>query len=131
MPPSAARPTRSASDLDAIDFYTRPGCGISAMLHRALTRRAIPMCVHDIWADDAAAARVRAAARGFETVPTVGIGSIILVNPRVRDVLAALAQHAPAIIVQEPPATGIWQRLRRARTKSESGSTTVAPPKDR
>ena len=73
------------------------------------------MCVHDIWADDAAAARVRAAARGFETVPTVGIGSTILVNPRVSDVLAALAQHAPAIIVQKPPATGIWQRLRRAR----------------
>ena len=73
------------------------------------------MRVHDIWADPDAAARVRAAARGSETVPTVGIGSQLLVNPRARDVMVALERHAPQLIGEEPAAPGVWQRRRGLR----------------
>jgi mycoredoxin len=44
----------------------------------------------NIWADEDAAAFVRSVARGNETVPTVMVGDVSLVNPSTRQVLAAL-----------------------------------------
>ncbi len=101
--------------IDAVDFYTRPGCPVSAMLWRSLHRRGIALRAHDIWADPDAAARVRAAARGNETVPTVAIGTTVLVNPRVADVIAALELHAPHL-VGTPPEPGAWRRRWRSLT---------------
>lgn len=43
----------------------------------------------NIWDDPEAAAFVRSVARGNETVPTVAVGEIAMVNPSVKDVLAA------------------------------------------
>lgn len=48
---------------------------------------------HDIWADEDAAAFVRAHARGNETVPTVDVAGTVLVNPSAGEVLA-LAEAA-------------------------------------
>ncbi|HUV11870.1 MAG TPA: glutaredoxin domain-containing protein [Acidimicrobiia bacterium] len=98
-------------EIDAIDFYTRAGCGISLMLQRALVRRGVPIRVHDIWVDPDAAARVRAAARGHETVPTIGIGAKVMVNPRASDVVGVLERLAPQLL-GEPPPPGLWRRLR-------------------
>lgn len=75
-----------------IDVYWRPGCPYCFSLKRALKRRKIPMRLHNIWEDPAAAAVVRRAAQGNETVPTVVIGNKALVNPSARTVEAAIAQ---------------------------------------
>ena len=47
----------------------------------------------NIWDDAAAAAIVRSVANGNETVPTVMVGTIALVNPRVSEILAAAARQ--------------------------------------
>lgn len=67
-----------------VDFYWRPGCPFCMMLKRALKKRKVPVEYHNIWDDPDAAATVRAAAGGSETVPTVGIAGHMLVNPPAR-----------------------------------------------
>ncbi len=75
----------------SVELYWRPGCGFCARLIRDLDRGGIEYVAHNIWDDPAAAARVRSAARGSETVPTVFIGDWVGVNPSARDVASALA----------------------------------------
>ena len=71
---AAAATPPPKSEFDAVDFYWRRGCVVCSSLRRGLERRGIALRPHDIWSDPDAAAVVRAAARGHETVPTVGIG---------------------------------------------------------
>jgi uncharacterized protein (DUF427 family)/glutaredoxin len=73
-----------------IEVLWRPGCPYCSRLRAGLRRAGISTVEHDIWSDPAAAARVRAATGGDETVPTVVIGSRALVNPSVREVVAAV-----------------------------------------
>lgn len=84
--------------IESIEFYWRPGCGFCVMLDRRLGRLGLPLAKRNIWADDEAAAIVRAAANGNETVPTVRIGSVALVNPSAEHVLAVLADEAPHLL---------------------------------
>ncbi len=81
-----------------ITVYWRPGCGFCASLLRHLDQLKIPFAKVDIWSDPAGAAFVRSVARGNETVPTVAIGSIALVNPTAQQVLAEASKHAPAAV---------------------------------
>jgi mycoredoxin len=74
--------------------YTRPGCPFSALLQLRLRLLAVRYEKIDIWADRAAAARVRAITGGDETVPTVVVGDRAMVNPTVRSVRAAIAERA-------------------------------------
>ncbi|WP_373279643.1 glutaredoxin domain-containing protein [Gordonia rhizosphera] len=62
----------------------RPGCLFCARLRRGLRRRDIPTTESNIWDDESAAARVRNVTGGDETVPTVFVGSVAMVNPSVR-----------------------------------------------
>ena len=64
------------TDGPAIAFYWRPGCGFCARLHHALDRLGIVVRHHNIWEDADAAATVRSIARGTETVPTVVVGPV-------------------------------------------------------
>ncbi|MCU1458492.1 MAG: glutaredoxin-like protein [Actinomycetia bacterium] len=122
--PAAYEPTDDIPESDvgappdesgAVDFYTRPGCGFSARLFRGLDHRGIPMRLHDIWSDPEAAATVRAAARGNETVPTIGFGGEFLVNPGVDEVLDLLNRCAPHLVPPEPPRDrGFTNRFRRS-----------------
>ena len=80
----------------AVDFLWRPGCGFCAMLRSRMDAAGVEYNEFNIWEDDAAAARVRAAANGNETVPTVYIGEFSLVNPSLEQVLAAIKEHSPA-----------------------------------
>jgi glutaredoxin-like protein len=99
--PDVSAPGVSAPDAgtaSAVDFYWRPGCGFCSMLRRKLARRDIPVREHNIWEDPEAAAVVRAAASGNETVPTVGVAGHHLVNPSLREVERLLAEHAPALL---------------------------------
>jgi len=83
---------------DALDLYWRPGCPFCSSLKRSLKRRQVPMRFHNIWADPAAAAVVRNAAGGNETVPTVVIGGHALVNPTPQAVEALIARVAPGLL---------------------------------
>jgi glutaredoxin-like protein len=74
----------------SITVYWRPGCPFCGSLFRQLEREGIEHDRVNIWDDPDAAATVRSFARGNETVPTVVIGEIGLVNPSVREIQAAL-----------------------------------------
>ncbi|MGI8867354.1 MAG: glutaredoxin family protein [Mycobacteriales bacterium] len=88
---------------DELLSYWRPGCGFCALLRRALRRAGIPVREINIWDDPAGAAAVRRVARGTETVPTVVIGDVALVNPSMRRVLAVLRDRAPQLIPDTGP----------------------------
>lgn len=68
---------------------------------RQLESKSVPHRRVNIWDDPRAAATVRAAARGNETVPTVIVGPVALVNPRLDDVLSAAAEHAPQAVPED------------------------------
>ena len=61
------------------------------MLRSGLQRAGIEYREVNIWDDPEAAAFVRSVARGNETVPTVTVGSVSLVNPSAGEVAALLA----------------------------------------
>lgn len=71
------------------------------------------MRFHNIWEDPEAAAVVRAAARGNETVPTVVLDGEVLVNPTPQAVEALIARVAPELLPAMPNDQGrrhFWSR---------------------
>lgn len=78
-----------------VEVLWRPGCPFCSRLRRGLARAGIDTVERDIWADPSAAARVRSATGGDETVPTVVVGSRPLVNPSVAQVVAAVRAEYP------------------------------------
>lgn len=86
------------TDSSAIAFYWRPGCGFCARLQHALDRLDIVVRRHNIWEDPDAAATVRSIARGNETVPTVVVGPVGMVNPSPAQVVEAVRAHAPDLL---------------------------------
>lgn len=102
--------------IDAVDFYWRPGCGFCMMLDRRLSKAGVPTVKHNIWEDPDHAAVVRGWARGAETVPTVVIDDVGLVNPSADQVIGVLARKAPHLVPEDweqPPGRrpGIVRRL--------------------
>ncbi|ASU84255.1 NrdH-redoxin [Nocardiopsis gilva YIM 90087] len=96
---------------ETIDFYWRPGCPFCIALRRRLRKERLPLREINIWEDGAAAARVRDITGGDETVPTVAVGSVAMVNPRSAEVVEAVRDQAPRLLEQraqaaEPPARG-------------------------
>ncbi|WP_308283411.1 glutaredoxin family protein [Pseudonocardia nigra] len=73
-----------------IEVLWRPGCPYCSRLRRGLARAGIATVERNIWTDPAAAARVRAATGGDETVPTVVVGDRALVNPSVAEVVSVM-----------------------------------------
>ena len=78
-----------------VEVMWRRGCPFCSSLRRGLTRAGVATTEHDIWSSPDAAARVRQATGGDETVPTVFVGDQALVNPTVRQVVAAIRAHDP------------------------------------
>lgn len=95
----------SESIINAVDFYWRPGCGFCMRLDRGLANAGIPMAKHNIWDDPADAATVRKHANGNETVPTIVIDDVAMVNPSTDDVIVVLSAKAPHLVPEgwEPP----------------------------
>ena len=87
--------------LEHIDFYWRPGCGFCMSLERRLAGADVPFEKFNIWEDPAHAEFVRSVADGNETVPTVRIGEISLVNPSLGQVLEAMADQTPHLVPAE------------------------------
>jgi glutaredoxin len=77
-----------------IDLYWRPGCGFCSSLRSQLDRLGIERVEHNIWEESDAAAVVRRHADGNETVPTVVIGGVGMVNPSARALATHLVEHA-------------------------------------
>jgi mycoredoxin len=71
-----------------ITVYWRPGCPYCTLLLDGLERSGVAFREVNIWRDPDAAAFVRSVADGNETVPTVSIGDVHLVNPSAREVVA-------------------------------------------
>ena len=103
MVDSVAGTARSATvtTQDHIDFYWRPGCGFCMGLERSLSRAEVPFQKFNIWDSDDHAAFVRSVANGNETVPTLKIGEISLVNPSLGQVLAAMRDQTPHLVPAE------------------------------
>ncbi len=98
---------------EAVHFYWRPGCPFCSMLRRGLDKIGIETVDHDIWEDPEAAAVVRSHANGNETVPTVVIDGVGMVNPSARAVAEHLEHVAPHLLPEgyEHPAPGLLARL--------------------
>ena len=79
-----------ASKASEVTLYWRPGCPFCTRLTAAMQAEGIEYRPVDIWEDDDAAAFVRSIANGNETVPTVTVGDISMVNPPVERILEAL-----------------------------------------
>ncbi len=90
--------TKSSEDIKAIEFYWRPGCPFCANLTAGLKAAKIPVNKRNIWDSPKDAATVRSIANGNETVPTVVIGPVGLVNPTVKQVQEAMAEHTPHLL---------------------------------
>jgi mycoredoxin len=86
--------TDTGADPSAIVVYARPGCPFCTLLREDLRAAGLTWTERDIWQDPAAAADVRAAADGNETVPTVHVNGQWMVNPSVDEVRAALPAAA-------------------------------------
>ena len=68
---------------------------------------------HNIWDDPADAAVVRHYANGNDTVPTVVVGDVGLVNPSTKQLVAHLVRDAPHLLPAdfEEPTPGLVSRL--------------------
>ncbi len=110
-----AESEHSADRVDSVDFYWRPGCGFCMILDRSLSKAGIPLSKHNIWDDPADAATVRGHAGGNETVPTVVLDDIAMVNPSANEVLEAIAARAPHLLAEdwEPSEPGRVTRAAR------------------
>ncbi len=86
------------SQVQTIDFYWRPGCIFCMSLERSLDAQGYELNKRNIWEDASAAEHVRSAARGNETVPTVTIGDVSLVNPRPDEVESVVRAEAPHLL---------------------------------
>jgi glutaredoxin len=100
----------------AVTFYWRPGCGFCRALERDLVGWNIPLDRRNIWEEPEAAAVVRSYARGNETVPTVVVGPVGLVNPSAEEIVSAMRTHTPHLLPEGESfesASGLSGMLRR------------------
>lgn len=88
----------TGQQVEAIEFYWRPGCPFCSMLERGLAGAGLPLDKRNIWDDPQAAAFVRSVADGNETVPTVVVAGQAMVNPPAEQVAALVAQSAPHLL---------------------------------
>jgi len=98
--------TQTKPTASTIEVMWRPGCPFCRSLRRGLSRAGVATTEHNIWSSADAAARVREATGGDETVPTVFVGDQALVNPTVRQVVDAIKAADPEHQPFPAPATG-------------------------
>jgi hypothetical protein len=82
----------------AVEVFWRPGCPFLEGLGRDLAAARVPTNLRNIWESPEDAAIVRSITGGDETVPTLVIGPVALVNPSTRLVMSTLREHAPHLL---------------------------------
>ena len=87
-----------SEDITGVEFYWRPGCPFCVGLERKLNKAGVALNKHNIWDDPAHAAYVRSKADGNETVPTVTIADVSMVNPSAKQVMDVLGEKAPHLV---------------------------------
>lgn len=114
MPPSdqPTDPTEPTDATSPVVIHWRPGCGFCSALLEGVAETPLDHDTVNIWEDEEGAAFVRSVTDGNETVPTVRVGDVALVNPTVRQLLQAVAEHAPEALPEdyEPPQQGTFAR---------------------
>jgi len=85
-------------DQREIVMYWQPFCVYCIDLRWRMRRAKLPYTRIDIKKDREAAAFVRTVADGNEVTPTVTVGGHAMVNPSIRQVLAAVEEHAPHLL---------------------------------
>ncbi|MBI4936367.1 MAG: NrdH-redoxin [Actinobacteria bacterium] len=108
MQPIDAPGEHHSQEHDEIVVYWRPGCPFCSSLRAGLHRAGLPFREVNIWNDPGGAAFVRSVARGNETVPTVSIGRVTMVNPSARSVLERAAVETPALVPERSPRRRRW-----------------------
>ena len=96
--------------------YWRPGCGFCTRLLRDLDELDLDHERVNIYEDPDGAAFVRSVASGNETVPTVLVDDVALVNPTTDDLVDHLAEVDPRLVPEgwQPRRPGaVARRLRR------------------
>jgi len=86
------------------------------MLQRTLDKLGIDVEKHNIWDDPSKAAVVRQYANGNETVPTVVIAGVGLVNPSSKQLIGYLSENHPELLPAQPesePATSVGRLVGR------------------
>ena len=109
--PPALEYVMSGSTINAVQFYWRPGCGFCARLDRARARR-YPDGETQHLGGPGRRAIVRSLANGNETVPTIVIDDIGMVNPSADEVITVLSSRArtwfPRAESPQPSRLGKW-----------------------
>jgi len=82
-------------DSSMVTMYWRPGCPYCMRLRWGLRRQGVDFGEVNIWEVPEGAALVRSLAGGNETVPTVLIGDVSMVNPSARQVIAEIRAQNP------------------------------------
>ena len=88
---SEPKTSTAHTSADGVVIYWRPGCGFCSRLRSTLGADAEKATWINIWDDPEAAAFVRAANDGNETVPTVVMDGIPVTNPSPKLVQEKLA----------------------------------------
>jgi peroxiredoxin/glutaredoxin len=103
--PAPTAEVEADGEAQEVHVYWRPGCPFCMTLRHQLRRVGLPTVEHDIWSDPDAAAIVRSHAGGNETVPTVVIGDLALVNPGAATVVSR-AKEAGVVATPKPHGLG-------------------------
>jgi mycoredoxin len=109
-----ARDSRNGDgEAQGVTVYWRPGCVFCHGLLRGLQRAGLAFEQRNIREDREAAAFVRSVAGGNETVPTVRVQQVALINPTPAQVLREIASIAPEQLPEgyERPLGGPIARL--------------------
>lgn len=76
---------------ETVTMYTTTWCGYCRRLKRQMEDEGIVFREVDVDAEPQYGDRIIQATGGFRTVPTIEAGGVLLVNPTLREVRAALA----------------------------------------
>lgn len=76
-----------------ITVYSTSWCGYCRRLLQRLTEAGIEAAIVDVDETTEFDQRIRAAAGGNRVVPTVEVGDMLLVNPSVDEIRAAMTKH--------------------------------------
>ncbi|MGW3568635.1 glutaredoxin domain-containing protein [Streptomyces sp. NPDC000941] len=85
-------------DQEGVVVYWRPMCPYCMKLRLRLRFTGLRYTEVNIWRDPEAAAFVRSVADGNETVPTVTVAGRAMVNPSKKQLMEAVAAHAPHLL---------------------------------